>query len=520
MKKGFKVDKDFKNLDLNKKFKEALDLMENSSKNIFITGRAGTGKSTLLSFFMSSTKKNVVVLAPTGVAALNVKGQTIHSFFRFKPNVNLDRIRKVKNSNLYKKIDTIIIDEISMARADLVDCIDKFLRLNGKNKSQKFGGIQMIFIGDLYQLEPVLNKEEKSIFNKLYKTPYFFSSNVFQNFDFEYIELEKIYRQKDKEFIDILNAVRENYIDNNYLNILNKNLNKKIPNKNDFYIYLTTTNNLADTINEEKLDELSDELYESDYLTKGDVDEKSLPIKNLYYKKGAQVMMLNNDSLGRWVNGSIGIIKRIELNPGGEDIIIIELEDKTEIEVLKHTWDIYKYEFSEQKDSVESKVVGSFIQYPFKLAWAVTIHKSQGKTFDKVIIDLGNGTFAHGQLYVALSRCTKLSGIVLKTRVNKNHILLDNRINDFFISLSLKIAEKNLPIAERINIINKAIEKKKNLKILYLRENNIKEKISVTPEILKEMEYKNEKYIGFRGYCKNKKCNLIFKIDRILEINN
>lgn len=520
MKKGkILMDKDFKNLDLNENFKKALDLIELTNKNIFITGKAGTGKSTLLSFFITKTKKNVVVLAPTGVAALNVKGQTIHSFFKFKPDITLEKVKKAKSDKIYKKIDAIVIDEISMVRADLVDCIDKFLRLNGKNKKEKFGGVQMIFIGDLYQLEPVLKNEERQMFSKKYETPYFFSSKVFNDFDFEYIELEKIYRQKDLEFIGILNSIRENYIDFDALEILNKNYNKKIPKNDDFYICLTTTNILADTINNKKLDELNNDLYESDCLIKGSVDEKSFPTnKNLYYKKGAQIMMLNNDNLGRWVNGSIGVVKRIEPNPDGEDIIIIELDNGEEVEVLKHIWDVYKYEFNKEEEIVESKIAGSFIQYPFKLAWAITIHKSQGKTFDKVIIDLGSGTFAHGQLYVALSRCTNLEGIVLKTKINKRHILLDDRVDKFLKTLELKIAQENLPISKRIDIIEKAIKEEKILNIKYLRESSEKIEINILPKTLKEMEYKKEKYIGLKGHCKEKKCSVNLKINRILDI--
>ena len=516
--KGLVIDDNFSNLDLNKKFKNALDLIENSNKNIFITGKAGTGKSTLLSFCVYKTQKNIVVLAPTGVAAINVGGQTIHSFFKFKPDVTLDKIRKVKNDKIYKKIDTIIIDEISMVRADIIDCIDKFLRLNGKNKNEKFGGIQMIFIGDLYQLEPVITRDERKFFYKIYETPYFFSSKVFKNFDFEYIELEKIYRQKDKDFINILNLIRENRIDYKTLNILNKNINNKIK-ENNFTIYLTTTNELSDKINDEKLEKLNNNLYKSEYLIKGNFDEKSLPNnKNLYYKEGSQIMMLNNDLGFRWVNGTVGVIKRIENNPAGEDIIIIELQNGKEVEVIKHTWDLYKYEYNEKENIIESKIIGSFNQYPFKLAWAVTIHKSQGKTFNNVIIDLGRGAFASGQLYVALSRCTKLEGIVLKTKIEKKDIILDNRINIFFNLLELKEAQKKLSIKKITTIINNAIIKNKNLIINYLKENNEKEKIEVTPKNLKEMNYKNEKYLGLKSFCKNKNCHLNLKIDRILEI--
>jgi len=430
------MDLEFKNLDLNKDFRKALNLMENTSKNIFITGKAGCGKSTLLSLYIAKTKKNVVILAPTGVAALNISGQTIHSFFKFKPDITLDKVHKIKDNKIYKKIDTIIIDEISMVRADLIDCMDRFLRLNGRDKNKKFGGLQMILIGDLYQLEPIIKDEEKAYFYNFYQTPYFFSSKAFSDFNFEYIELNKIYRQKDKEFIDILNAIRVNNIDNKKLDFLNKNIDN-IAGINNFNIYLTTTNKLADKINSQKLRELRSSLYKSDGYISGEFDKQNLPNSiQLYYKEGAQVIMLNNDRLSRWVNGSVGIIKKIKEISRLENMIIIQLENGKDVEVEKYTWDLYKYEYNKDKDIIESVLVGSFTQYPFKLAWAITIHKSQGKTFNNIILDLGSGAFASGQVYVALSRCTRLKGITLKQRINKSDIILNSRINNFFRSLN------------------------------------------------------------------------------------
>ncbi len=246
-------------IEFNEIFQKALDLMENTSRHIFITGKAGTGKSTLLDYFRNHTKKKVVVLAPTGVSALNVRGQTIHSFFGFKPNITLKSIKKIKGSakNIYSELDAIIIDEASMVRADLLDCIDKFLRLNARKK-KPFGGIQMIFIGDLYQLPPVVTSTEKEFFNTYYKSPYFFDAMVMTEIEMEFIELEKIYRQKDEDFIAILNAIRNNSVTEKELNILNKRCNPEfITDSKDFYIWLTSINNAAEKINIEHLSRVS-----------------------------------------------------------------------------------------------------------------------------------------------------------------------------------------------------------------------------------------------------------------------
>jgi len=253
-------------IEINEQFKHALNIMDNTGKSIFVTGRAGTGKSTLLNYFRFTTRKKVAVLAPTGVAALNVKGQTIHSFFRFKPNVTMDLIRKIRSgdgkNNIYQKLDAIIIDEISMVRADLLDCIDKFLRLNGPDVDKPFGGIQMIFIGDLYQLPPVITGAEKKGFKSLYKTPYFYSSRIFDSFDMEFLELEKIYRQQDPVFIDLLNSIRNKTINAEGLDMLNQRYNPNFkPATGDFYVYLTTTNDLAARINNSQLNNLKGPLH-------------------------------------------------------------------------------------------------------------------------------------------------------------------------------------------------------------------------------------------------------------------
>jgi len=306
-------------IDLNEQFQKSLDLMENTSKHGFITGKAGTGKSTLLDYFRSHTKKKVVVLAPTGVAALNVRGQTIHSFFGFKPNVTLKSIKKIRRGgkNIYKELDAIVIDEASMVRADLLDCIDKFLRLNA-GKRKPFGGVQMIFIGDLYQLPPVVTGGEKEFFNTHYKSPYFFDAIVMKELEMEFIELEKIYRQNDEDFIALLNAIRNNSVTEEQLTALNRRCAADFaPDPKDFYIWLTSLNIAAEKINREHLFSIGFPLTTYHGIIDGDFKQDSLPTQvDLQVKKDAQVMLLNNDSLLRWVNGSIGKVLDIVKEKG------------------------------------------------------------------------------------------------------------------------------------------------------------------------------------------------------------
>ena len=421
------------NFEITEKIQYAVDLIKNSDKNIFITGRAGTGKSTLLEYLRDNIKKNLVVLAPTGVAALNVKGQTIHSFFGFKPNITIDKIKKGKNTKVYKNLELIIIDEISMVRADLLDCIDKFLRLS-KNNEKPFGGIQIVFVGDLYQLPPVVTYEDKKILDYLlYKTPYFFSAYVMGQIELEIIELKKIYRQKDNDFINLLNLVRNKKIDQENLDIINRRCLIDVKFDNELYITLTSTNRLSDNMNREKLLELKGKKYNYKAEIDGKFASKYYPTTEvLDIKIGSQVMLINNDPKRRWVNGSIGKIIDITENlMTNNDMIIIKLDSGNIVNVEPNKWDIYTYFFDEKDSKINQKISGSFIQYPIKLSWAITIHKSQGKTFEKVIIDTGSGCFTHGQMYVALSRCTSLEGIILKNPVYKSDIIFDFRIENF-----------------------------------------------------------------------------------------
>ena len=509
-------------VDINDRFRQALDMMECTSRSTFITGRAGTGKSTLLSYFHHTTEKKVAVLAPTGVAALNVKGQTIHSFFGFKPNITLERIRKVRFSddkkNIYKKLDAIVIDEISMVRADLLDCVDKFLRLNGPRGDRPFGGIQMIFFGDLYQLPPVTTGTEKVVFRSLYKTPYFYSAKVFDSFEMEFIELEKVYRQHDEQFLSLLNSIRNNSIAEDGLELLNqRHMPQFEPPPNDFYIYLTTTNKLAEQINASRLAKLKGKLYTFTASIGGEFGDKNLPTAiDLQIKVGAQIMMVNNDADGRWVNGSVGKITRITQDKNEEDVIIAELAHGKNVEITPYTWEIFR--LFVEGGQLQSEVIGRFEQYPLMLAWAVTIHKSQGKTFDKVIIDIGKGTFSYGQIYVALSRCTTLDGIVLRKPILKKHIWTDYKVMDFLTKYQYKKAEQSYPVNDKVEAIRKAIENKAALQIVYLKPNDEKTRRTIRPETVGEMEYRGKKYLGMRAFCMKRNEERTFRIDRILEI--
>lgn len=424
-------------IDINPKFTEALRLLEHSNKNLFITGRAGTGKSTLLEYFRGQTQENLAVLAPTGVAAINVKGQTIHSFFGFKPDITVEKVKnnyknKVKNG-LYKSLDLLIIDEISMVRADLLDCVDLFLRLNGRRRDKPFGGTRMIFLGDLYQLPPVVAREEYGIFNSTYRSPYFFDARVMESFPMTILELTEIYRQSDPEFISLLNAVRSGVIDQISLDKLNQRHDFYfVPPSDQFYLRLTTTNAKAETINTVQLENVSGEEFSFDGLTTGQFDNRALPAPGiLRLKVGAQIMMVSNDRNKRFVNGSMGKIEKMSDSNGFNKIIYVRLDSGELVEVTPYTWEMFRFVFRPDNGKIDSESVGSYTQYPLILAWAVTIHKAQGKTFDRIIVDFDRGTFAHGQAYVALSRCTSLSGLVLTQPIQPRHLILDRRVIDF-----------------------------------------------------------------------------------------
>lgn len=509
-------------IEINPQFKCALDILEYTNKSIFITGRAGTGKSTLLGYFRRNTRKKVAVLAPTGVAALNVRGQTIHSFFGFKPNITLRTVRQLTTEedrgNIYRKLDAIVIDEISMVRADLLDCVDRFLRLNGPESDKPFGGLQMVFIGDLYQLPPVIAGEEKAGFKSLYPTPYFYSARVFESFDMEFLELEKIYRQHDPAFIDLLNAIRNRSITEEGLTLLNSRYQPQFePPLNDFYVYLTTTNEMAAGVNNRRLAGIKGHSHTFMGEITGDFGSEYLPTAvELTLKSGAQIMMLNNDAAGRWVNGSIGEITSVVSRKNDVPFLIADLSGSGEVEIEPYTWEIFR--FSLENDALRSEVAGTFTQYPLVLAWAITIHKSQGKTFDKVIIDIGKGTFAHGQMYVALSRCTSLSGLVLKQKILKKHIRTDWQVRDFLTKYQYRKVAQRMTQEDKLSLILKAIQDQEALRIVYLKPDDSKTDRTVRPLTVGEMEYRDKTFIAMKAFCLERQAERTFRLDRILEI--
>ncbi len=511
-------------IEITPQFSETLELLEDTSRSVFITGKAGTGKSTLLQIFRDNTEKKVVVLAPTGVAALNVRGQTIHSFFGFKPDITEDKVKKItkdRNKNIYREVDTIVIDEISMVRADLLDCVDKFLRLNSGKAKEPFGGKQMVFIGDLYQLPPVVKTKEREIFKTWYDTPYFFSAHAFQDLSFEFIELEKIFRQKDEMFIEILNAIRNGTVTDELLAVLNQRYKPDyLPREEELYIYLTTLNRLANRINEEQLARIPGSTCDLTGVIEGDFDERDLPTeKVLSLKAGAQVMLLNNDPYGQWVNGSVGKVVEIEKDKSGEvKTVVVELRDGNQVYVEPFTWEIFEYQYDEQSASIKTHTLGSFTQFPLRLAWAITIHKSQGKTFDRIILDISGGTFSPGQVYVALSRCTTLEGIVLKQPLEKRHIFMDWKVPRFLSEYQYRIAEEKMPQEEKIHLLQEAMEEKRSLEIVYLKGNNEKSRRIIDPLYVGELDYEEKKFTGLQAYCHKRKEIRNFRIDRILEI--
>lgn len=410
-----------------------------TNRNIFLTGKAGTGKTTFLHNLKANTDKRMVVVAPTGVAAINAGGVTIHSFFQlpFGPLLT-EKITGVKNPhhkynkikiNIIKSIDLLVIDEISMVRADLLDGIDEVLR-KFKNRDLPFGGVQVLMIGDLQQLAPVIKQEEQKILSPYYNSMFFFGSKALQLSDPVCIELKHIYRQQDENFITILNQIRDNRITQESLDILHKRyLPDFVPAKDEGYITLTTHNSSADRVNSEELNIIKNKEYHYSASINGTFPEYSYPTDyDLHLKVGAQVMFVKNDSKPekRFFNGKIGTIVAIT-----NDYIRVECKgDEKPIFVEKEEWSNRKYTINKETNEIEGETIGSFTQFPLRLAWAITIHKSQGLTFEKAIID-AHAAFAHGQTYVALSRCKTLEGLVLSSKISSKAIICDNTISAF-----------------------------------------------------------------------------------------
>ena len=402
-------------------FKNIFNQMEYSDKNIFITGNAGTGKTTLLEYFRLNSKKNFVILASTGISAIKAKGKTIHSFFLFPPRILINEKVKRLRSKIINKIDTILIDECSMIRCDVLDAIDKSLRLN-RNSEKSFGGVQIILLGDVHQLPPVIRENEQDIFDNFYPNGhYFFNANCYSESNIQLYELTKIYRQKDEKFIKILNKIRTGNVTNIDLLPLNNTVTFQDSNLPPETIILSPTNRKVDSINSFNLQNINSEVFS--YQSKETGNFKERPADEiLKLKVGAQVMLIKNDTKSpkRWVNGSIGTVTELSTNS-----IHLKIKNKVH-KIIQDTWE--KFDYLIKNGQVTHEVVATFTQYPIKLAWAVTIHKSQGQTFEKVIIDLDRGSFAHGQTYVALSRVTSLEGLFLTRPIEISDIIFDNNL--------------------------------------------------------------------------------------------
>ena len=425
------------NFEISSEMQAAINATSNG-KSIFITGRAGTGKSTLLTYLREEVlHDNYVVVAPTGVAAINVGGSTIHKFFGFLPDITFQHIESAeyhpRNQKIMKYLKTLIIDEISMVRADLLDCVDKALRRYGPKPSKPFGGVQVIFVGDLFQLSPIVSESEKEFLYSHYETPFFFSSHSYQSIQMHKVVLQKVYRQSELDFLEILNGIRVNQTTPETLDLLNTRVLPEFePSESEFFITLVATNAMANKINHEELEKLESEAHLSKAHITGALSKSEYPAElEINFKIGSQIMMLNNDAENRWVNGTLATIEAINLdNPRKDPHIVIKVASSEErYDVSKHMWDV-KRPRSEGNVLVYD-TIGTFSQFPFMLAWAITIHKSQGKTFENVIINLAAKAFAAGQLYVALSRCTTLGGLVLRQPIDSSQVILDERVMDF-----------------------------------------------------------------------------------------
>tara|TARA_B100000787_G_scaffold167085_1_gene153260 strand:- start:693 stop:2714 length:2022 start_codon:yes stop_codon:yes gene_type:complete len=433
----------------NIQFNNATEFVQQTNELLYLTGKAGTGKTTFLKHIKKITEKNTVILAPTGVAAINAGGVTIHSFFQipfgpFLPNdlrLRTNSFNTESKETIYttfkyqedkKKIienlELLIIDEISMVRCDILDIIDKILRVFRKINHLPFGGVQVILIGDTFQLPPIANGDEWSILSQFYKTPFFFSSKVIEQNKPPYIELKKIYRQNEQEFIDLLNRVRVNKVNSNDFSILNSKYNPTFSSNGSDYIILATHNRIVNQTNLTKLNQLETKIHTFEANVNKIFPDKIMPTDRfLKLKVGAQIMFIKND-IGdnkRYYNGKIGKIKELEDNK-----IVVVFDNEQEVEVESAEWKNIKYTYNKEKKKIEEEIIGTFEQYPIRLAWAITVHKSQGLTFEKVIADLGSA-FTSGQVYVALSRCTSFSGLVLKSQLHQNAIKTDLRVLEF-----------------------------------------------------------------------------------------
>ena len=420
----------------NKKFFEALDIANNTTDNLFVTGRAGSGKSTFVQYLLQNTKKNYVVVAPTGVAAVNVGGRTIHSFFQLPIRPLLLEDKEIKKFNPFnakgqvmRKIDGVIIDEVSMVRPDVIDAIDYSLRINNDNKLP-FGGKQIIMSGDLLQIEPIVGNDdsEKQIISQIYNGLHFHKAKVFERKPFKTINFIKVYRQPDATFVNLLDKIRIGQIDVQDISVINRRVVGRSYNLSEGVITLCSTNAIANNLNHMKLMELDGEEFVYTGIIHADYPVRNLPVDEcLKLKVGAQIMITKNDSFGRWVNGTIATISKLL-----EDEIEVKMANGDLNTIGKATWEHFEYTYNKEEKKIDKLYKGSYVQYPIKLAWGITIHKSQGMTFDKICVDLGRGAFSSGQTYVGLSRVKSLKGLFLRNPIHMRDIIVSNEALTYY----------------------------------------------------------------------------------------